>query len=80
MVPAAASPRAVGTACALIGLMDLAAGIFPRFRNSRMHVLAGVVPGTVTSVAAAAAVVTGILMLMLAHGLKRGRSAPGGRR
>lgn len=73
MVPAAASPRAVGTACALIGLMDLAAGIFPRFRNSRMHVLAGVVPGTVTSVAAAAAVVTGILMLMLAHGLKRGK-------
>ncbi|MEU1538131.1 hypothetical protein ABZ461_08375 [Actinacidiphila glaucinigra] len=63
----------MGTACALVGLLDLAAGVFPGFRHSRMDGLAGVFPGTVTSVAAAAGVVTGILMLMLAHGLKRGK-------
>ncbi|MFB7287447.1 phosphatidylglycerol lysyltransferase domain-containing protein [Actinacidiphila glaucinigra] len=72
-MPASAAPRVVGTACALVGLLDLAAAVFPGFRHSRMHVLAGVFPGTVTSVAAAAGVVTGILMLMLAHALKRGK-------
>ncbi|MFD8072395.1 phosphatidylglycerol lysyltransferase domain-containing protein [Streptomyces sp. NPDC059718] len=73
LMPGSAAPRVVGRACALVGLLDLAAAVFPGFRHSRMHVLAGVFPGTVTSVAAAAGVVTGILMLMLAHALKRGK-------
>lgn len=66
-------PRIIGTACALVGLVDVAAGVFPGFRHSRMHVVAGVFPGAVTSLAAAASVVTGILILMLAHALKRGK-------
>jgi lysyl-tRNA synthetase class 2 len=68
-----AVPAVVGTACAMVGLLDVSAGVFPRFRHSRMHVLAGVFPGTVTSLAAAASIVTGILMLALAHALKRGK-------
>lgn len=68
-----AVPRFVGTACALVGLIDVTAGTFPGFRHSRMHVMAGVFPGAATSFAAAASVVTGILMLMLAHALKRGK-------
>lgn len=54
LMPGSAAPRVVGRACALVGLLDLAAAVFPGFRHSRMHVLAGVFPGTVTSVAAAA--------------------------
>ena len=66
-------PAVVGTACAVVGLLDVAAGVFPGFRHSHMRVLAGVFPGVVSSFAAAASVVTGILMLMLAHALKRGK-------
>ncbi len=64
-------PALVGTACALIGLIDLATGIIPRLRHSRMHSLAEYLPGTLSSIAAAASVIVGLLLLMLAHGLKR---------
>jgi lysyl-tRNA synthetase, class II len=68
-----AVPAFVGTACALIGFLNVAAGIFPRYRHSRMHHAADVIPGTVSSFAVATSVVAGILMLMLAHALKRGK-------
>lgn len=64
-------PRIVGTAGAVVGLLNLAAGVFPRFRHSRMHALAEVLPGAVSPLAAAASIVVGILLLLLAHGLKR---------
>ncbi|MBH5335716.1 DUF2156 domain-containing protein [Streptomyces pactum] len=64
-------PARVGTACTLIGLLNLASGVFPRLRHSRMHALAEVLPGAVSPLAAAASVVVGLLLLMLAHGLKR---------
>ncbi|MEU6113613.1 phosphatidylglycerol lysyltransferase domain-containing protein [Streptomyces sp. NPDC047117] len=64
-------PTAVGTACTLIGLLNVAAGVFPRFRHSRMHALAEVLPGAVSPLAAAASIVVGLLLLLLAHGLKR---------
>ncbi|MDT3397754.1 phosphatidylglycerol lysyltransferase domain-containing protein [Streptomyces sp. B1866] len=64
-------PAVVGTACAVIGLLDLSSGIFPRLRNSRLHALAEVLPGAVSPLAAAASIVVGLLLLMLAHGLKR---------
>ncbi|RBL85844.1 hypothetical protein DDE05_14360, partial [Streptomyces cavourensis] len=38
-------PTVVGTACTVVGLIDVAAGVFPRFRHSRMHSLAEVLPG-----------------------------------
>lgn len=68
-----AVPAFVGTACAVLGLLDVAAGVIPRFRHSRMHAAADVLPGIVNSFAVATSVVTGILMLMLAHALKRGK-------
>ncbi|WP_434096413.1 phosphatidylglycerol lysyltransferase domain-containing protein [Streptomyces mobaraensis] len=67
-------PAVVGTVAAVIGLMDIAAGVIPRFRFSKIHTLAEVLPGAVTQLAAAASIVVGILLLMLAHGLKRAKS------
>ncbi|AXG78533.1 phosphatidylglycerol lysyltransferase domain-containing protein [Streptomyces paludis] len=66
-----AVPGLVGTACTLIGLIDIAAGVFPRFRHSRMHSLAEVLPGALGPFAAALAMSAGVLLLLLAHGLKR---------
>ncbi|WP_079124994.1 phosphatidylglycerol lysyltransferase domain-containing protein [Streptomyces lushanensis] len=64
-------PARVGTACALIGLVDIAAGVFPRFRHSRMHSFAEVLPGALGPFAAALSLSAGVLLLLLAHGLKR---------
>ncbi|MFF3336556.1 hypothetical protein ACFYWX_44915, partial [Streptomyces sp. NPDC002888] len=66
-------PALVGRACALVGLLDIAAGVFPRFRHSRMHTLAEVLPGALGPFAAALSLSTGVLLLLLAHGLKRGK-------
>ncbi|MEU9983314.1 phosphatidylglycerol lysyltransferase domain-containing protein [Streptomyces sp. NPDC050856] len=64
-------PTLVGTACTLIGLIDIAAGVFPRFRASRVHAVAEVLPGTLGPLSAALSLSVGILLLLLAHGLKR---------
>ncbi|MET7715085.1 phosphatidylglycerol lysyltransferase domain-containing protein [Streptomyces sp. NPDC005407] len=64
-------PSLVGTACTLVGLIDIAAGVFPRFRHSRMHSLAEVLPGATGPFAAALSLSAGVLLLLLAHGLKR---------
>ncbi|MEG8276680.1 phosphatidylglycerol lysyltransferase domain-containing protein [Streptomyces sp. AHA2] len=66
-------PVLVGRACSLVGLLDIAAGVFPRFRHSRMHALAEVLPGALGPFAAALSLSTGVLLLLLAHGLKRGK-------
>ncbi|MEU5053039.1 phosphatidylglycerol lysyltransferase domain-containing protein [Streptomyces sp. NPDC021096] len=66
-------PAVVGTVGALIGLADIVAGVVPRFRFSKVHSLAEVLPGTVSQLAAAGSIVVGILLLMLAHGLKRAK-------
>src|SRR3954453_8202991 len=70
---AAAAPQIIGSATAVIGLLDVVSAVFPAFRNGRMHHMVAVFPGTVSSLAAATSVVTGILLLMLAHALKRGK-------
>ncbi|MGW0031643.1 phosphatidylglycerol lysyltransferase domain-containing protein [Streptomyces sp. NPDC003314] len=64
-------PSLVGTACTLIGLLDIAAGVFPRFRASRVHAVAEVLPGTLGPLSAALSLSAGVLLLLLAHGLKR---------
>ncbi|WP_306335681.1 phosphatidylglycerol lysyltransferase domain-containing protein [Streptomyces sp. KL118A] len=64
-------PTLVGRACALVGLLNVAAGVFPRFRHSRMHAIAEVLPGALGPFAAALALSSGILLLLLAHGLRR---------
>ncbi|WNI24101.1 phosphatidylglycerol lysyltransferase domain-containing protein [Streptomyces sp. ITFR-16] len=66
-----AVPALVGTACTAVGLIDVAAGVFPRFRHSRMHTLAEVLPGALGPFAAALSLSAGVLLLLLAHGLKR---------
>src|SRR4051794_1991831 len=68
-----AVPALVGRACALVGLLDIAAGVFPRFRHSRMHTLAEVLPGALGPFAAALSLSAGVLLLLLAHGLRRGK-------
>ncbi|WP_078862603.1 phosphatidylglycerol lysyltransferase domain-containing protein [Streptomyces sp. NRRL F-5123] len=72
-VPSRAVPRIIGTATAVIGLLDVISAVFPAFRNGRMHHMAAVFPGTVSTLAGATSIVTGILLLMLAHALKRGK-------
>ncbi|WP_344584460.1 phosphatidylglycerol lysyltransferase domain-containing protein [Streptomyces lunalinharesii] len=67
----ASVPRLVGTAGVVVGLLNLVSGIFPRFRHSRVHAVAEVLPGAVSPLAASASLVVGILLLLLAHGLKR---------
>ena len=64
-------PLLVGRACVLVGLLDIAAGSFPRFRHSRMHALTEVLPGSFGPFAAALSLSAGVLLLLLAHGLKR---------
>jgi lysyl-tRNA synthetase class 2 len=68
-----AVPVLVGKACALVGLLDIAAGVFPRFRHSRMHAVAEVLPGAMGPFAAALSLSAGVLLLLLAHGLRRGK-------
>ncbi|WP_267244186.1 phosphatidylglycerol lysyltransferase domain-containing protein [Streptomyces sp. PR69] len=64
-------PALVGTAATVVGLIDVAAGVFPRFRHSRLHTLAEVLPGATGPFAAALSISAGVLLLLLAHGLKR---------
>ncbi|MEV8316073.1 phosphatidylglycerol lysyltransferase domain-containing protein [Streptomyces sp. NPDC059900] len=66
-----AVPAIVARACALVGLLNIAAGVFPRFRKSRMHAIAEVLPGALGPFAAALALSIGVLLLLLAHGLRR---------
>jgi lysyl-tRNA synthetase class 2 len=66
-----AVPALVARACTLVGLLDIAAGVFPRFRHSRMHTLAEVLPGALGPFAAALSLSAGVLLLLLAHGLRR---------
>ncbi|MGX5188191.1 phosphatidylglycerol lysyltransferase domain-containing protein [Streptomyces avermitilis] len=66
-----AVPAVVASACTLVGVLDVAAGVFPRFRHSRMHAIAEVLPGALGPFAAALAISTGMLLLLLAHGIRR---------
>ncbi|KIF79092.1 membrane protein [Streptomyces sp. 150FB] len=64
-------PSLTGAACTFLGLIDIAAGVFPRFRHSRIHAVAEVLPGTLGYFAAALSLSAGVLLLLLAHGLRR---------
>ncbi|MGW5000385.1 phosphatidylglycerol lysyltransferase domain-containing protein [Streptomyces hydrogenans] len=64
-------PALIGTAVTLVGLLDIAAGVFPRFRASRVHALAEVLPGALGPLSAAVSLCAGVLLLVVAHGLKR---------
>ncbi|MFD8764481.1 phosphatidylglycerol lysyltransferase domain-containing protein [Streptomyces mirabilis] len=64
-------PAAIAKTCAFIGLLDVLAGVFARFRHSRAHTVTEVLPGALGPFAAALSLSTGLLLLLLAHGLRR---------
>ncbi|GAA3840291.1 phosphatidylglycerol lysyltransferase domain-containing protein [Streptomyces chiangmaiensis] len=66
-----AVPALIARACLLVGFLDIAGGVFPRFRHSRMHRIAEVLPGSLGPFAAALSLSAGVLLLLLAHGLRR---------
>src|SRR3954471_16682279 len=68
-----AVPALIARACTLVGVLDVAGGVFPRFRHSRMHRMAEVLPGAFGPFAAALSLSAGVLLLLLAHGLRRGK-------
>ncbi|WP_405018807.1 phosphatidylglycerol lysyltransferase domain-containing protein [Kitasatospora sp. NBC_00070] len=70
-VPRAWLPGAVGYAALLIGLVDIACAVFPKLRNTKMHWLAGQLPGGTTTLAAAGTLMVGLLLVILAHALRR---------
>lgn len=70
-VPRAWLPGAVGYACLLIGLLDVASAVFPKLRRTRMHSFAGQLPGGTTTLAAVGTLMVGLLLVLLAHALRR---------
>jgi lysyl-tRNA synthetase, class II len=69
--PRAGLPKFIGYACLVIGLVDITSAVFPRFRHTRMHEIAGLMPGGVTTLATAGSLMVGVLLVLLAHALKR---------
>jgi lysyl-tRNA synthetase class 2 len=63
-------PVGAAFVAALAGLVDLVSALTPEL-HERLHTLAMVVPGAVSRTATAATVVAGLLLLMLAKGLRR---------
>lgn len=68
--PATRAPQLVALLTYLVGLTDITTGLARAWRH-RLHLLADVVPGAVVDAASAATVVSGILLLLLAHALGR---------
>ena len=64
-------PTAAGLFCMIIGLSDIISVIVPAWheRLRRMH--AALVPGTLPAVAGTVVVISGLLLLLLSHGLRR---------
>ena len=55
----------------MIGLVDILNGILPRLRRGDFHQIVRYLPGTVESTARAVMLVSGILLVLLAHALRR---------
>ncbi len=65
-------PITMGWLCLLIGLADIIGVAIPGLHlHHRLHSITVFVPGTVTNLASTATVITGLLLLMLSHGLRR---------
>jgi len=63
-------PTAAGYLCALTGLLNVGSAVTPEL-FSRAREVTKVVPGALTHAAVAATAVSGLLLLLLAHGLRR---------
>ncbi|TQS23916.1 DUF2156 domain-containing protein [Microbispora hainanensis] len=64
-------PGLAAWAALLIGILDIVRGLVPGLRASRIGEIASVLPGSVTTLAEAASLLVGILLIMLAHALRR---------
>lgn len=64
-------PGLAAWAALLIGILDIAKGVVPGLRASRIGEIASVLPGGVTTLADTASLLVGILLVMLAHALRR---------
>lgn len=64
------APVAAALLTALVGLIDVVSAITPEVR-ARLRLLFSVLPGSVAHAAAALTLIIGILLLLLAHGLRR---------
>src|ERR1017187_9865198 len=64
--------------CLLIGLADIVQVVLPRvYVHAHLHKINSYVPGTLTNLTRTADVLTGLLLLMLSHGLKRRKRGAG---
>ncbi|GLW96203.1 membrane protein [Microtetraspora sp. NBRC 16547] len=64
-------PAAAGYAALVIGILNIVKAIVPHVRASRFNEMASVLPGSVTTLAQAATLLVGIMMIMVAHALRR---------
>jgi lysyl-tRNA synthetase class 2 len=64
------APRTAALLCLLTGLLDLWSALYPADRG-RLHTLTTYVPGALTRASAAGTLVTGVLLVLLARGLRR---------
>jgi lysyl-tRNA synthetase, class II len=66
-------PATAGLFCMLIGISDILSVIIPAWhrRLTKFHRIVQFVPGTEVAVATTAIVVTGLMLLMLSHGMRR---------
>jgi lysyl-tRNA synthetase, class II len=63
-------PITAGWLCLIIGLYNVLGVVAPEFRE-RLHGIGRVMPGGLTNAARTAEVITGLLLIMLAHALRR---------
>ncbi|NUR84161.1 MAG: DUF2156 domain-containing protein [Nonomuraea sp.] len=66
-------PALAGHASLVIGLLDIVKAVAPRLEHTRMGQWSDLLPGTVTTVARATSLVVGIMLVMIAHALRRGK-------
>jgi len=63
-------PAAAGWLCLIIGLYNVLGVVAPEF-HERLHGIGRVMPGSLTNAARTAEVITGLLLILLAHALRR---------
>ncbi|MFI6791821.1 phosphatidylglycerol lysyltransferase domain-containing protein [Nonomuraea sp. NPDC050383] len=64
-------PAVAGYAALMVGLLDIVKAVAPRLGRSGVTAWSEALPGIVTTVARATSLVVGILLIMLAHALRR---------
>ncbi|MDF5754286.1 phosphatidylglycerol lysyltransferase domain-containing protein [Spongiactinospora sp. TRM90649] len=63
-----------GTSAFVIGVLDIVRAVHPAFARTRLAGITDVLPGGAVAIAGAASLIVGVLLVMLAHGLRRGKA------